>query len=97
LTAFYLISYFSENFASHVESLAALRPYSIFSYFDTSAQVFRAGVQARDVLILLGMAIVFFGLAVFSFQRRNVTVGAWPWQRGTNPHDPRIDMSNQAG
>jgi len=97
LTAFYLVSYFSENFARHVESLAALRPYSIFNYFDTSAQVFREGVQAEDVLILLGLAVVFFGLAVLSFQRRNVTVGAWPWQRGTHPHDTRIDLSNQAG
>ena len=82
LTVFYLVSYFTENFASHVASLAALRPFSIFSYFDTSTRVFQEGVQAIDVLILLGMAAVFLALALFSFQRRNVTVGAWPWQRG---------------
>ena len=82
LTVFYLVSYFTENFASHIASLAVLRPFSIFSYFDTSARVFREGVQAGDVLILLAMAIAFFGLALFNFQRRNVTVGTWPWQRG---------------
>jgi hypothetical protein len=26
-----------------------------------------------------------FGLAVFFFQRRDITVGAWPWQRGKMP------------
>jgi ABC-type transport system involved in multi-copper enzyme maturation permease subunit len=82
LTVFYLVSYFTENFASHVTSLAVLRPFSVFSYFDTSTRVFREGVQAKDVLILLGMAAAFFALALFSFQRRNVTVSAWPWQRG---------------
>jgi ABC-2 type transport system permease protein len=87
LTVFFLASYFTENFASHLESLSALRPYSIFSYFDTSAQVFREGVQAKDVLILLGLAATFFGLALFSFQRRSVTVEAWPWQRTAIPQD----------
>jgi hypothetical protein len=33
-------------------------------------------------LVLLLMAAVFTALAVLSFQRRNLTVGAWPWQRG---------------
>ncbi len=28
-------------------------------------------------------AILFFGLALLGFQRHNVTVGAWPWQRST--------------
>jgi len=88
LTAFYLASYFTENFASHIASLAALRPFSIFSYFDTSRRVFQGGVQARDVLVLLGLAGAFFALALFSFQRRNVSVGAWPWQRATNLRDP---------
>jgi ABC-2 type transport system permease protein len=83
LTVFFLVSYFAENLASHVEFLAPLGPYSIFTYFDTSASVFRKGVQAKDVLILLGLAVVFFLLALLSFQRRNVTVGAWPWQRAT--------------
>ena len=28
-----------------------------------------------------------FGLALFFFQRRDITVGAWPWQRGKIPAD----------
>jgi len=80
LTAFFIGSYFAENLASHIESLSSLQSFSIFTYFDTSANVFRQGVQAKDVLILLGIDAVFLGLALLSFQRRNVTVGAWPWQ-----------------
>jgi len=83
LTVFFFVSYFTENFANHVESLSPLEPFSIFTYFDTSANVFREGVQAKDVIILFAIAVVFFVLALLSFQRRNVTVGAWPWQRGT--------------
>ncbi len=81
LMVFTLVSYFTENFAAHLEALAVIRPFSIFSYFDTSAGVFLEGPQAGDVLVLLGLAAAFFGLALASFQRRNVTVGAWPWQR----------------
>lgn len=83
LTVFFFVSYFTENFASHVESLSPLEPYSIFAYFDTSANVFREGVQAKDVLVLLAVAAVFFVLALLSFRRRNVTVRVWPWQRAT--------------
>ena len=81
LTVIFIVSYLSENLANQFESLSPIKPYSLFTYFDSSSSVFREGVQAEDVLILLGVATVFFGLALLSFQRRNVTVGAWPWQR----------------
>ena len=81
LTAFFLVSYFAENLASHVESLSLLGPYSIFTYFDTSSNVFLEGVKTQDILILLCLAVVTFLLALWCFERRNVTVGAWPWQR----------------
>ena len=81
LTVFFFVSYFGENLGSHVESLSSLKPYSIFTYFDTSTNVFLEGVKTQDILILLGLAAVFFVLALLSFERRNVTVGAWPWHR----------------
>jgi len=90
LTVFFIVSYFGENLASFVESLSLLEPYSIFTYFDTSANVFREGVQTKDVLTLLGVAAMFFVLALLSFQRRNVTVGAWPWQPATISDQPRV-------
>jgi len=81
MTVIFVSSYFGGILAGFVESLDAIRPLSLFYYFDTSASVFKDGVQAGDVLFLLGVAALFFGLAVLSFQRRDVTVGAWPWQR----------------
>jgi hypothetical protein len=33
------------------------------------------------MLVLLGIGLVSFALAIFFFQRRDLTVGLWPWQR----------------
>jgi hypothetical protein len=33
------------------------------------------------MLVLLGIGLVAFALALIFFQRRKLTVGAWPWQR----------------
>jgi ABC-2 type transport system permease protein len=81
LTVVFIASYFGENLAGYVESLDFIKPYSLFTYFDSSTDVFNKGVQAGDVGLLLGVAAVFYLLAVISFQRRDVTVGAWPWQK----------------
>jgi len=80
LSGVFIANYLGENIANDVASLAAIKPFSLFSYFDSKSTVFTEGVQVLDVLILLGIASVFFGLALICFQRRNVTVGAWPWQ-----------------
>ncbi len=86
-TVILIASYFGENIAGMVESLEAIKPLSLFTYFDSSATVFTDGASVSDVLILLSVAVVFFALTLISFQRRNVTVGAWPWQRGKMPAD----------
>jgi ABC-2 type transport system permease protein len=85
LTVVFIASYFGENLTALVQSLDAVKPFSLFTYFDSSTTVFSEGVQGEDVALLLGVAAVFFLLALLSFQRRNVTVGAWFWQR------PRIE------
>jgi ABC-2 type transport system permease protein len=85
LTVVLIASYFGENMAGMVESLEVIKPFSLFTYFDSSSKVFTDGVQAADVGVLLAVAAFFFALALLSFQRRNVTVGAWPWQRGVKP------------
>ena len=86
-TVILIASYFGENIAGMVESLKAIKPLSLFTYFDSSATVFTDGATASDVLILLAVAVVFFILALISFQQRSVSVGAWPWQRGRVPAD----------
>ena len=80
-TVIFLASYFGETLAGFVESLDAIKPLSLFYYFDSSVTLFTKGVKAGDVWLLLGLAALFFILALLSFQRRNVMVGAWPWQR----------------
>ncbi|MGA9533446.1 MAG: ABC transporter permease subunit [Anaerolineales bacterium] len=81
VTVVFVASYFGENLTGMVDSLEAIKPYSLFTYFDTSVSVFQEGVQASDVAVLLGVAAVFFTLALLAFGRRNVTAAAWPWQR----------------
>jgi len=80
-TVVLIVSYFGENIAGMVTSLEWLRPFSLFTYFDTTAEAFSSGPDITDVLILLAVAVVFYLLALLSFQRRDVTVGAWPWAR----------------
>jgi ABC-2 type transport system permease protein len=82
-TVIFIASYFGTLLAGMVDSLASLAPVSPFHYFDVTPALFTEGIQASDVLTLLLVAVIFFGLAVISFQRRNITVGAWPWQRAT--------------
>jgi len=84
LTVIFIASYLGENLANDVASLAPLKPYSLFSYFDSTVNVFQQGVRAKDVLVLLALAALFLVLALISFQRRNVSVGAWPWQQMVN-------------
>lgn len=80
-TVLFIASYFAEGLLGMVSSLEKFQPLSLFYYFDSSPTVFTEGAAPADVSLLLGVALVFFALAVLSFQRRNITVGAWPWQR----------------
>ena len=80
-TVIFIASYVGKHLAGLVSSLDSIKRFSLFYYFDSSATLFTEGVQASDVAILLVVAAIFLFLAVIAFQRRNVTVGAWPWQR----------------
>jgi ABC-2 type transport system permease protein len=65
-----------------VKSLEPIRYFSLFNYFDTTETIFTKGTQFSDVVILIGVAVVFYILALIGFNRRNITIGAWPWQQG---------------
>ena len=80
-TLVFIISYFGNSVANLTDQLEPLRPLFIFSYLNTSPQIFTEGVNGGDLAVLLGVSVIFFLLALVSFQRRNITVGAWPWQR----------------
>ena len=80
-----LVSYLGSNLAGMVSSLEAIEKLFLFYFYEATAEAFTNGQQPGNVLVLLAVALVTFGLAVFFFQRRDLTVGAWPWQRGRIP------------
>jgi ABC-2 type transport system permease protein len=79
--AFLLISYFGSNLAASTTALEPFEPFFLFTYLDASGSAVLAGQQLGDMLVLFGIGLVAFALAIVFFQRRNLTVGAWPWQR----------------
>jgi len=84
-TAVFVASYFGEIVARMADRLDGIGRLSPFSYFDSTATLFTEGVHAGDVAVLVGVAGLFFGLALASFERRNVTAGSWPWRRQGPP------------
>lgn len=82
MTIYFIASYFGENIAGMVKSIESVKYVSLFYYYDTTVTVFTEGIKVTDILILLGVAAVFFTLALVFFNKRNITVGAWPWQKG---------------
>jgi hypothetical protein len=58
---------------------------SLFSYINTTATVFTEGQDLGNVTILLGLGAVFFALALWAFEGRNITVGQWIWERKQSP------------
>lgn len=75
-----IVTYFMNSLGNLINDLQPLQPWSPFYYF-ASFDTLMNGVDAGNTLTLLAAAGVLLLLAVISFQRRNVTVGAWPWER----------------
>ena len=84
-TVLVIASYFGQNITGQIESLEKFQPLFIYKYYNATATAFSEGQQTSDVITLFVIALVAFGLAIFFFQRRNITVGAWPWQRAKLP------------
>ena len=80
-----IASYFGENLGGMVDSMKVIKPFSLFSYFDSRATAFTEGVAVGDVAVLLTVSLIAFVLALVSFQRRDVTVGNWFWVKGKMP------------
>jgi ABC-2 type transport system permease protein len=77
-----VVSYFGSNLAASTELLEPFEPIFLYTYLDGSGPALIEGQAASDILVLLGIGVVSFAMAVIFFQRRKLTIGAWPWQRG---------------
>lgn len=73
--------YFGSNLAASTAVLEPFEPFFLFTYLDASSQAVSEGQQAGDTIVLIIIGLVAFLLALFFFQRRDLTVGIWPWQR----------------
>ncbi|MCP4420974.1 MAG: ABC transporter permease subunit [Chloroflexi bacterium] len=82
-TVILIVSYFGNTLSNSTTALEPFTPFFLFTYLDATGTAVLEGQQASDVLVLIGVGLVAFALAVFFFQRRNLTVGAWPWQRAS--------------
>jgi hypothetical protein len=76
-----IASYFGNNLGTTVSSLELLQPLFQFICLDFTGTAVTEGQQTGDMLVLLGIGLLAFALALFFFQRRKLTMGAWPWQR----------------
>ena len=78
-------SYLGSNLTGMISSLETIENLFLFHFYEATAKALEKGQQPGNMLVLLAVALIAFGAAVFFFQRRNITVGAWPWQRGKLP------------
>jgi len=84
-TVLVLISYLGSNLAGMVSSLESVQNLFLFHFYEASAEALEVGQQTENLITLLVITAVAFGLAILFFQRRNITVGTWLWQRGKTP------------
>lgn len=76
-----VVSFFGNNLSNSTTALEPYEPFFLFTYLDSSAEAVTNGQAAGDMAVLAGIGLVSFALALYFFQQRNLTVGAWPWQR----------------
>jgi ABC-2 type transport system permease protein len=80
-----ILSYIGNNLVTLVESLENLKFLFPHNYYSATAEAFTEGLNPSDVLVLSGLALVFFLLALLAFNRRNLMTAAWFWQRQHPP------------
>lgn len=79
--AILVVGYFGSNLAASTTALEPFEPFFLFTYLDASGTAVMEGQAAGDMFVLLAVGLVSFALALYFFQRRDLTVGLWPWQR----------------
>ena len=82
-----VVSYFGNNLANSTDALEPFTPFFLFTYLNPSGQAVMDGQQTSDLLVLISIGLVAFVLALLFFNQRNLTVGAWPWQKATTAQE----------
>ncbi|MCS6888210.1 MAG: ABC transporter permease [Chloroflexus sp.] len=80
-TVILIVSFLGYNLVGMAPDLEGLRPLSPFHYRPSTPEMLNDGPALGDMAILTIAALVFYGLAVVSFDRRDVTTGTWLWAR----------------
>lgn len=79
--AILVVTFFANNLAQMVSQLERFQPLFPSHYYAKVAAMLTGDVPRGDVLALAVMGVVPLTLGVLAFRRRDLTVGAWPWQR----------------
>lgn len=69
-----LVMYFMQTLGSSLKGLEWISNLSLFNYFDMGDIMLRHVISYTDLGVLLGIAIVILGLAVFAFNRRDINI-----------------------
>ena len=77
-------SYLFNNLGGTVNSLENLVQFQPFYYYN-GTRVLEGNLDIRRVITLVIVGDIALIIALYAFQRRNVTTGAWPWQRTKVP------------
>lgn len=76
----FMVNYFGHAITGLADAYKGWRPFFLFSYYDNTRTAFSNGFVWGDAAVLLAVALLFLGLTLFAFQKRNLTVGAWVWR-----------------
>ena len=73
-------SYLYNNLGATVESLKGTLGWQPFYYYQ-AGKLLTEKYNWSYTSLLVGMGLLCLGLAMVAFQRRNIMVGEWPWQK----------------
>jgi ABC-2 type transport system permease protein len=85
-----VVTYFLNMLGASVDLLETPRKLSPFSWTDASRVLLHGFREWAAAGVMLAMSIAFLGLAVWSFQRRDIATGAreWRWRTLTSSPSP---------
>lgn len=70
---FLMGSYLLHSFSGAIDQLKDTRPLYLFDYFNTG-DVIRNGINVADSLVLIGVAVVYFAVAYWAVERKDLGV-----------------------